>query len=178
LRVFITCFDASQIFVYDPNAGAVENVINVGLGPFAMAFDPFSIDDVAQGKVAELDPRQSNPPLGRYRFAYVASFTNSYVQVIDLDDSLPSAAPYPHASMPGAADGGAVPNMMGGAACPSSGASLCAAGDSLCDSQCCPTGWGCMPDPVTQTLKCVPVSDITFERPVFTLGLPTKPKGA
>jgi hypothetical protein len=33
-------------------------------------------------------------PLPKYRFAYVASFTNSYVQVIDLDNSEPSKATF------------------------------------------------------------------------------------
>jgi hypothetical protein len=31
--------------------------------------------------------------LRRYRFAYVASFTQSFVQMIDLDDSLPGISP-------------------------------------------------------------------------------------
>jgi hypothetical protein len=111
LRVFITCFDSNEIFVYDPDAGRIENVITTGPGPFAMAFDPFSLDDVAQRNLVPGDSRQqdanlkstfgidvspaSNGPasLKRYRFAYVASFTNSYVQVIDLDDSVVEPCP-------------------------------------------------------------------------------------
>jgi hypothetical protein len=111
LRVFIVCFDSNEIFVYDPDAGRIENVINTGPGPFAMAFDPFSLDDVAQRKLVPGDTRQqdanlksetgidispaSNGPasLKAYRFAYVASFTNSYVQVIDLDDSVVEPCP-------------------------------------------------------------------------------------
>jgi hypothetical protein len=111
LRVFIVCFDSNEIFVYDPDAGRIENVINTGPGPFAMAFDPFSLDDVAQRKLVPGDTRQqdanlksetgidispaSNGPasLKTYRFAYVASFTNSYVQVIDLDDSVVEPCP-------------------------------------------------------------------------------------
>jgi hypothetical protein len=137
LRVFVTCFDSNEIFVYDPDAGRIENVINTGPGPFAIAFDPFSMDDVAAGKLVEADPRQvdttlaglgidissaANGPasLKRYRFAYVASFTNSYVQVIDLDDSV--VEPCPDA-----------PNE-----------------------------------------SC----NVTFERPVFTLGQPIPPKGS
>jgi len=114
LRVFVVCFDAAQIFVYDPEAGLVENVINVGPGPFAMAFDPFDMKDVAEQAPVSPDTRQ-NPSLNlkRYRFAYVASFTQSFVQAIDLDDSLPAA-----------------------------------------------------------------MSNVTFERVVFTLGQPTNPKGS
>lgn len=120
LRVFITCFDSNEIFVYDPDAGRIENVITTGPGPFAMAFDPFSLDDVAQRNLVPGDSRQqdavlkkatmfpdtpgtpgidvspaSNGPasLKVYRFAYVASFTNSYVQVIDLDDSVVEPCP-------------------------------------------------------------------------------------
>jgi hypothetical protein len=118
MRVFITCFDSNQIFVYDPDAGLIENVINVGPGPFAMAFDPFTLDAVADsmasGTPVPADTRQGDTAfigsLKRYRFAYVASFTQSYVQVIDLDNSTSTAS-------------------------------------------------------------------VTFERPVFTLGLPTAPKG-
>ncbi len=138
LRVFIVCFDSNEIFVYDPDAGRIENVINTGPGPFAMAFDPFSLDDVAQRKLVPGDSRQqdadlegetgidisssANGPasLKRYRFAYVASFTNSYLQVIDLDDSLVE------------------------------------------------------PCPGAPTESC----NVTFERPVFTLGQPTVPKGS
>ncbi len=93
LRVFVVNFDSSTISVYDPNTPnlALIATINVGPGPFAMAFDPFTVEDMALNKVAGLDPRQS-PGLGlrTYRFAYVASFTQSFVQVIDLDQSQPT----------------------------------------------------------------------------------------
>jgi len=89
LRVFVVCFDAGQIFVYDPNADMVENIINVGPGPFAMAFDPFDMDQVADQAAVPADSRQDpSLHLRQYRFAYVASFTQSFVQVIDLDDSI------------------------------------------------------------------------------------------
>lgn len=93
LRVFVVCFDAGQIFVWDPNASIMEAIINVGPGPFAMAFDPFDMNDVADQASVPPDPRQ-DPSLNlkRYRFAYVASFTQSFVQVIDLDDSIPSSS--------------------------------------------------------------------------------------
>jgi hypothetical protein len=104
LRIFIVCFDSSQIFVYDPDNDSVENVINVGPGPFAMAFDPFDLEQVAQHMAVPDDLRQVNgastppnlsgPTLKTYRFAYVASFTQSFVQMIDLDDSLPMISPF------------------------------------------------------------------------------------
>lgn len=93
LRVFIVCYDAAQIIVYDPDADALEGVLNVDLGPFAVAFDPFDLRDVALGKPAPVDTRiniGTNDRLRRYAFAYVASFSNSYVQIIDLDATRPS----------------------------------------------------------------------------------------
>jgi hypothetical protein len=91
LRVFVVLFDSSGIEVIDPDAvpplTLSQNVfIPVGPGPYALAFDPFDWNDVAVQNPVPVDPRQ--PPelaLGRYRFAYVASFTQSYAQVIDLD---------------------------------------------------------------------------------------------
>ena len=87
LRVFIVCFDSATVFVYDPETEQVENVIRVGLGPFAMAFDPFDMNDVATHAQVPFDPRVAGSGLRRYRFGYLASFTNSFVQVIDLDDA-------------------------------------------------------------------------------------------
>ena len=89
LRLFIVCFDSSAIFVFDPDSGLVENIIRVGQGPFAMAFDPFDVADVAARKPVPGDTARypGNLTLKRYRFAYVASFTQSHVQVIDLDNS-------------------------------------------------------------------------------------------
>jgi hypothetical protein len=85
LRVFIVCFDANAVVVYDPDAKAVESTIYVGQGPFAMAFDPFETQEVARGAPVQPDTRQATLNLKRYRFAYVASFTGSFVQLIDLD---------------------------------------------------------------------------------------------
>jgi hypothetical protein len=94
LRVFVVLFDSSQIVVYDPDAQAIEKIIPVGAGPFAMAFDPFTFDDVGRHQSIKT-PRASGPMAGTtpfaYRFAYVASFTQSYVQLIDLDNSQPTA---------------------------------------------------------------------------------------
>ncbi len=98
LRVFVVLFDSSQIAVYDPVQGAVERYIDMGPGPFGMAFDPFlaAVDDPdapggpwtwvgEQREVATL-----KPPYNGYRFAYAASFTHSFVQMIDLDASRPT----------------------------------------------------------------------------------------
>jgi hypothetical protein len=96
LRIFVVAFDSNSIFVYNPNVPADAAVVQIPMsnGPFAMAFDPFSLEDVARQNPVPPDPRHPDAPgapyplqLKTYRFAYVASFTNSYVQVIDLDDS-------------------------------------------------------------------------------------------
>lgn len=89
LRLFVVCFDTANVFVYDPETDRVENVIRTGPGPFAMAFDPFDWEDVAARKQVAVDPREPGSGLLKYRFAYVASFTNSYIQLLDLDDSRP-----------------------------------------------------------------------------------------
>jgi hypothetical protein len=88
LRVFVVCFDAGQVIVYDPDARAIENVVRVGRGPFALAFDPFDPTDVALGRKVPADTRLPSSASGlRYRFAYVASFTDSYLQLLDLEGS-------------------------------------------------------------------------------------------
>ena len=105
LRVFIVCFDAASIFIYDPDAGKVENIIRVGAGPFAMAFDPFDLADVAaripvpqDSRVQAIAAGAAKPDLKKYRFAYIASFTNSFVQVLDLDNARVDAAGTPDKS--------------------------------------------------------------------------------
>jgi DNA-binding beta-propeller fold protein YncE len=92
LRVFAVCFDSATVYVYDPEGGVLEQVIRVGLGPFAMAFDPFNLDDVAQHKPVPIDqrPGPDEKEIRHYRFAYLASFTQSYVQLIDLDNAVPA----------------------------------------------------------------------------------------
>lgn len=88
LRLFAVCFDSSVIFVIDPDGMTVENILHVGSGPYAMAFDPFSLEDVAMHKPVPMDTREpASRGLRRYRFGYVASFTNSFVQLIDLDNA-------------------------------------------------------------------------------------------
>jgi hypothetical protein len=102
LRVFIVCFDTQLVYVWDPDTQVMENIIRTGAGPFAMTFDPFDLGDVAthaavpfdaraqttiQATSSPNDPLNGKPALRHYRFAYLASFTNSFVQVIDLDQS-------------------------------------------------------------------------------------------
>lgn len=98
LRLFVVCFDSALIFVYDPDSKQMENIIRVGdiggVGPFAMAFDPFSMEDVARRLPVAQDPRDPDLDLKKYRFAYLASFTESFVQVIDLDGSRPDKSTY------------------------------------------------------------------------------------
>ncbi|AKU99458.1 hypothetical protein AKJ09_06122 [Labilithrix luteola] len=93
LRVFAVASDASEILVIDPESKLLESTINVGALPYALAFDPFNLEDVALHKqvpVATVDPRdpfQPNRVARTYRFGYIASFTNSFVQVLDLDNT-------------------------------------------------------------------------------------------
>jgi hypothetical protein len=97
VRVFIVCFDSQTIAIYDPDAQRVENVVSTGPGPFAMAFDPFDIAAVAAHAHVPFDPRSRHttrwqgaavgPALRSYRFGYITSFTDSFVQIIDLDQS-------------------------------------------------------------------------------------------
>jgi len=103
LRVFVVCFDSQLIYVIDPeNPQIPENIIRTGPGPYAMAFDPFDLDAVATNAADPFDPRATTkiqatarpndplngqPALRKYRFAYIASFTDSFVQIIDLDQS-------------------------------------------------------------------------------------------
>jgi hypothetical protein len=98
VRVFVVCFDSNDIYVYDPDAEAIEAVIQVAPGPFALAFDPFSIEDVALRRPVLVDSRDPEPVLNEsllvYRFAYIASFTNSYMQIIDLDNSRPDKSTF------------------------------------------------------------------------------------
>ena len=54
VRLFVVCFDSNSIFIYDPAdlrspsaTPAPEKIIYTGRGPYALAFDPFSPQDVA-----------------------------------------------------------------------------------------------------------------------------------
>ncbi len=97
VRVFVVCFDSQTIVIYDPDTQRIENEVSTGPGPFAMAFDPFDVAAVAAHAAVPFDPRSkymtisngsvTGPALRAYRFAYIASFTDSFVQVMDLDQS-------------------------------------------------------------------------------------------
>jgi DNA-binding beta-propeller fold protein YncE len=97
VRVFVVCFDSQTVVIYDPDAQRIENEISTGQGPFAMAFDPFDLSTVAARASVPYDSRSkyttlsngqpAGPALRSYRFAYIASFTDSFVQVVDLDES-------------------------------------------------------------------------------------------
>jgi hypothetical protein len=62
-RVFIVCFDARKLYIYDPVGARVEKVVQTGRGPHALAID------------------------GRNGLGYLAHFTDSYIGVIDLDQN-------------------------------------------------------------------------------------------
>lgn len=93
-RLFVVCYDAQVVMVIDPETRALENVIRTGPGPFAMAFDPFDVQAMARGDTVPQDPRWPGVNLKKYRFAYIASFLQSYIQVVDLDGSLASKATF------------------------------------------------------------------------------------
>ena len=97
MMLFVVCYDSNEVLVYDPNDldspfGATPlGLIPTGAGPYAMAFEPFVLEEAATGADVPIDPRQpADLAIRRYRFAYVASFTHSYVQVIDLDQTSPT----------------------------------------------------------------------------------------
>jgi hypothetical protein len=87
MRVFVVCFDSATIFVFYAETQALENVIRTAPGPIAMAFDPFTVAEVARQEKVPPDQRTTGQGLLRYRFAYLASFTQSFVQVLDLDNT-------------------------------------------------------------------------------------------
>jgi hypothetical protein len=66
-RIFVTCYDSGEIYVVDPTAFVITAVIEVGAGPTGLVFAP-------------RDPGT----------AYVASFANSHLSVIDLSPGSPT----------------------------------------------------------------------------------------
>ncbi|HEX9298451.1 MAG TPA: hypothetical protein VF881_21590 [Polyangiaceae bacterium] len=62
-RIFVVCFDARIIFIYDPVERRIDGEIRTGRGPHPLVMDP-------------IEP-----------IAYVGHFTDSYIGVIDLDGS-------------------------------------------------------------------------------------------
>ena len=69
--------------------------MRVGVGPFAMAFDPFSLEDVAKHAPVPIDERDKTLGLRRYRFAYLAS-----VWQVRTAASNASAPPSPSVNLP------------------------------------------------------------------------------
>ncbi len=70
-RVFILCFDARRLAVYDPTRRLVERWITTGRGPHALSFD-----------YQAPDPSRGEPG---HALAYLAHFTDSYLGVLQLD---------------------------------------------------------------------------------------------
>jgi DNA-binding beta-propeller fold protein YncE len=66
-RIYITCYDDGQIFVVDPEAFVISAIIEAGAGPTSLVFPPHA-------------PTR----------AYVASFVNSHLSVIDLAPGSPT----------------------------------------------------------------------------------------
>jgi DNA-binding beta-propeller fold protein YncE len=66
-RIYITCYDDGQIYIVDPTALVVTAIIDVGAGPTSLVF-----------------------PSGNTGVAYVASFANSHLSVIDLVPGSPT----------------------------------------------------------------------------------------
>jgi YVTN family beta-propeller protein len=65
-RIYVTCYDDGLIYVVDPNALVVTSIIDVGAGPISLLF--------SRDK----------------RVAYVASFANSHLSVIDVAPGSPT----------------------------------------------------------------------------------------
>jgi hypothetical protein len=76
--VFAVTFDSRFVFMYDPEAQRVVQVIRTGRGPHAIAFD---------GCVPGGGPgmKACGPQEAPYAYLYVAHFTDSYLGVVDLD---------------------------------------------------------------------------------------------
>ena len=66
-RIYVTCYDDGQIYVVDPVALVVTAIIDAGAGPTSLVF-------------SQIDPG----------VAYVASFANSHLSVIDLKPGSPT----------------------------------------------------------------------------------------
>ena len=78
-RLFVVSFDASTIVVIDPETLRTEGTIHTGRGPYTAAFDVFDPHGASEAAVR-----------AGYRFAYVANFTQSFLQVVDLDRRSPT----------------------------------------------------------------------------------------
>jgi DNA-binding beta-propeller fold protein YncE len=70
VSLFVTCYDAGEVYVIDPWVPRVRNVIPVGRGPIATVLPPSDVSD----------------PDDAYR-AYVVGFGGNNVMVVDLNPS-------------------------------------------------------------------------------------------
>jgi YVTN family beta-propeller protein len=66
-RIYVTCYDDGQIYVIEPDARLVTSIIDVGAGPTSLVF---SLRDPG--------------------VAYIASYANSHLSIIDLKPGSPS----------------------------------------------------------------------------------------
>lgn len=78
-RLFVSSFDSASFVVIDPETLRTEGTVHTGRGPYTAAFDGFDASFAAGA-----------PSPANYRFAYVASFTQSFIQVLDLDRRSPT----------------------------------------------------------------------------------------
>jgi hypothetical protein len=62
-RVFALCFDSRAVIIYDPVERRVDGQVRTGRGPHAFVMDPI------------------------YPIAYLGHFTDSYIGLVDLDQS-------------------------------------------------------------------------------------------
>lgn len=72
-RIFVVCFDSRLIYIYDPVLQRIESIIRTGRGPYALSI----------GRKLDETIRKSTPT----GLGYIGMFTDSYVGVVDLDQS-------------------------------------------------------------------------------------------
>ena len=77
-RVFVLCFDAAMVGIYDPATRRVEQWAHTGRGPHALVIDT--------DPTAELGASARRG----YGLGYVGHFTDSYIGVMDLDRRNPN----------------------------------------------------------------------------------------
>jgi hypothetical protein len=72
MRLYVTCFDAGQIYVFDPDVPRLVTVIDTGRGPAGLAFAPSSQDPAAP------------------RLAFIVGFSLNSIGVLDLTPGSPT----------------------------------------------------------------------------------------
>jgi hypothetical protein len=77
--ILVASFDARALVVYDPDARRVVDVMLTHRGPYAVAVDEPRVVEYAP------DPNQPNVKVKEtVQYAYIANFTDSTIQVLDL----------------------------------------------------------------------------------------------